>query len=114
LQFAVKTKAKEKHFGVLIFAFFLCLLYFAFAFPYCLAPSTYHCIYLSTAFIFALVFNVLLQTAHCKLPAVFPFSVWLLTPMNFRLHPSCGYSFRFVFRQNLKSANSLRSNKADL
>jgi len=31
--------------------------------------------------------------------------------MNFRLHPSCGYSIRFVFRQNLKSANSLRSNK---
>jgi len=52
--------------------------------------------------------------AHCLLQAVLSFFVQLLTALNFRLHPSCGYSFRFVFRQNLKSANSLRSNKADL
>jgi len=36
------------------------------------------------------------------------FFYFKLTAMNFRLHPSCGFSCRFVFRLNLKSANSLR------
>jgi len=46
----------------LIFCFFftLCLLFFRLSFP------------LSTVFIFALVFNLLLQTANCLLQAVFP------------------------------------------
>ena len=102
----------------------ICLLFFCLFFP----RSTFHFLlflFLSNRptfffflififayvfiFIFALPFHLLLSTYYCTLRFSFPLSTFHF--LLYLPHPSCGYSFRFVFRQNLKSANSLRSNK---